>query len=101
MAQSSTIESISIGRISNNIDFSILTLFVGIFPQEDLRDVFEALGSVPTRGVVWVRIPIKNGYPNHVLGRLHGGPGYLWKAERIRNLSIVKNLKKSFFFIYF
>ena len=28
------------------------------------------------------------------------GPGYLWKAERIRNLSIVKNLKKSFFFIY-
>ena len=24
------------------------------------------------------------------------GPGYLWKAERIRNLSIVKNLKKVF-----
>ena len=24
------------------------------------------------------------------------GPGYLWKAERIRNLSIVKNLKKAF-----
>ena len=24
------------------------------------------------------------------------GPGYLWKAERIRNLSIVKNLKKTF-----
>ena len=23
-------------------------------------------------------------------------PGYLWKAERIRNLSIVKNLKKAF-----
>ena len=24
------------------------------------------------------------------------GPGNLWKAERIRNLSIVKNLKKAF-----
>ena len=23
-------------------------------------------------------------------------PGYLWKAERIRNLSIVKNLEKAF-----
>ena len=24
------------------------------------------------------------------------GPGYLWKVERIRNISIRKNLKKAF-----
>ena len=33
--------------------------------------------------------------------RTDQGTWYLWKAERIRNISIVKNLKKSFFFIYF